>query len=107
MTPTSTGTVRMVRTSRIIRLSGVTRPIFAETAAGWDPNAAAAPESKASGEVVETEEEIQEAMEEEFENAVKARVVRAIGMTGIYIAWGIFTWCVACCASTIFGCCDE
>ena len=99
--PTRTGTVRMVRTSRIIRLSGVTRPIFAETAAGWDPNAAAAPDAKASGEVVETEEEIREAMEEEFENAVKARVVGAVGMTGIYLAWGIFTWCVAVCAAAL------
>ena len=96
MSRSSTGTVRMPRSSRIMRPSSVTRPIFAEAAAGWDP-AAAAPESKAAsegGDVVEMEEEIREAMEEEFENAVKARVVRAIGMTGIYIAWGIFTWCV-------------
>jgi hypothetical protein len=35
-------------------------------------------------------------MEEEFENAVKARVVRATGLAGIYIAWGIFTWCDPC-----------
>jgi hypothetical protein len=49
------------------------------------------PESKDNG-VVESSEEILEAMQAEFENAVKARVQAASGLIGIYASWAILTW---------------
>jgi hypothetical protein len=42
--------------------------------------------------IVESADEILAAMEAEFENAVKARVMAVSGLIGIYLSWGILTW---------------
>jgi hypothetical protein len=81
--PSLTGTVRMRRASRMLRASTARVGVPTETAAPCDAD---------EDEEVATAEEIRDAMEAEFANAVKARVVRATGLAGIYLAWGIFTW---------------
>jgi hypothetical protein len=89
-------TVRMRRPSVLARLrrpSGLSQEVRRRTTRGLSGEGAATSDGDAGDDdVVETAEEIRQAMEAELMDAVKARVMRASGLAGIYISWGIFVW---------------
>ena len=87
------GTVRMRRPSALGRRRSGSVPSLEQQQRSSTHLGQRAPAVE-DDDVVETEEEIREAMEDEFTVAVRARVLRATGLAGVYAAWGILTWFV-------------
>jgi hypothetical protein len=67
-------------------------PSIAASGSGGGGAPASSASTAASDAEAEAAAEIAEQMESELENAVAARVQRAVGVAGIYATWAVLTW---------------